>query len=407
MSNEKFKVKFYLKGSYIFMEGSKSESFYIVRQGNVKLSCSSNIIGEEKEKVIGPGDFFGVISAMGRYPHLENAIALTKVSLIEIEHNNFHLLLQKNYPIALKIIRFFSTKLRVFDEYMDTLKADFSFQSVVHSPSEMIKMGEFYLNNNEKNKSLEIFQRFFIAYPNSNLVDKVRKILLEKFEQEFTVQKQPASKKLLRIVQNNSLIFCEHEPGHELYIIKKGNVKITKIIEDREVVLSILKIGDIFGEMSLLEDKPRSASAFAIENVDLITINKLNFKNLVLNQTKIATKIILMLSERIWKSYKQLFNIHIKDPEGKILDILFTLIESSKNTERLNYNFGIKPEEILSLSSFKTDINSYFINKTLQKHSKIFKFDEKNNIVCVNIRELENITNIFRKKYSKNIGFLN
>ena len=49
------------------------------------------------------------------------------------------------------------------------------------------------------------------------------------------------------------MIFSEHEPGEDLYIIQQGKVKITKIINNQEVLLAVLQPGDIFGEMALLE----------------------------------------------------------------------------------------------------------------------------------------------------------
>ena len=51
--------------------------------------------------------------------------------------------------------------------------------------------------------------------------------------------------------------------GYLFYIIQKGQVKITKVVNDNEVMLAVLNPGDIFGEMAILENKPGSASAVA------------------------------------------------------------------------------------------------------------------------------------------------
>ncbi|HPA72406.1 MAG TPA: cyclic nucleotide-binding domain-containing protein, partial [Spirochaetota bacterium] len=61
----------------------------------------------------------------------------------------------------------------------------------------------------------------------------------------------------------NQLIFCEFEPGNEFYFIQSGRVKIVKIVNNTEKTLDVLKPGDVFGEMAILENSPRSATAIA------------------------------------------------------------------------------------------------------------------------------------------------
>ena len=111
-----------------------------------------------------------------------------------------------------------------------------------------------------------------------------------------------------RTYPKDTMIFCESQPGQELYIIQKGSVKITKFVNDNEQLLALLKPGDIFGEMSLLEDKPRSASAIAYEDAVLLAVNKANFKRMASTQPQIITRLTQLLSERIWFVYKQLSN---------------------------------------------------------------------------------------------------
>jgi CRP/FNR family cyclic AMP-dependent transcriptional regulator len=62
----------------------------------------------------------------------------------------------------------------------------------------------------------------------------------------------------------NSVILFEDDPGDALYIVASGQVKVVLIGEDgREVILSVLSDGDFFGEMSLIDDEPRSAHVIA------------------------------------------------------------------------------------------------------------------------------------------------
>ncbi len=111
-------------------------------------------------------------------------------------------------------------------------------------------------------------------------------VYLEGSETEFT-----------RNYPKNTMIFSEVMPGAELYIIQKGSVKITKVVNDSEVLLAVLKPGDIFGEMSLIEDKPRSASAIAYEDTQLLAVNKENFSRMVSTQPQIITRLTQILAE--------------------------------------------------------------------------------------------------------------
>ena len=99
----------FTKDAYITIEGKASnDNFYIIRTGNV--SVIKEALNENE--TLKPGDFFGVISAMSNHNYIENSMALTNVSLIVVRKDQFPLLIQKNNPIAMKIILSFSRKLK-------------------------------------------------------------------------------------------------------------------------------------------------------------------------------------------------------------------------------------------------------------------------------------------------------
>ena len=67
--------------------------------------------------------------------------------------------------------------------------------------------------------------------------------------------------------QKGDIIFCEYEPGDNFYLIQEGSVQIVKIMGNIEKIIDILYPGEIFGEMAILEEAPRSATAMANEKV--------------------------------------------------------------------------------------------------------------------------------------------
>ncbi len=92
----------------------------------------------------------------------------------------------------------------------------------------------------------------------------------------------------------------------------------------------MIKAGDIFGEMAILENRPRSASAISFGDVSLMAINKSNFESMVQAQPQLATRLIQLLSERIWTAYRQLENLTITDLIGRVYDTLLIQIEKQK-----------------------------------------------------------------------------
>ncbi|MEE8441617.1 MAG: cyclic nucleotide-binding domain-containing protein, partial [Spirochaetia bacterium] len=59
--------------------------------------------------------------------------------------------------------------------------------------------------------------------------------------------------------QADEIVFCEYEPGDAFYLIQNGRVQISKIMGDIEKTIDVLQPGEIFGEMAILEEAPRSA----------------------------------------------------------------------------------------------------------------------------------------------------
>ena len=90
-----------------------------------------------------------------------------------------------------------------------------------------------------------------------------------------------------------SIVFGEGFEGHTLYLIKSGEVQVTKKDPSgAEQVLALLKEGDIFGEMSFIDGRPHSATVKAVQNSELLQIEKGQFDKLVDKNPKAAYKIM-------------------------------------------------------------------------------------------------------------------
>ncbi len=393
MVSTQFKVESYIEKSFITVEGKRdSNNFYIIKNGKAKVMKENPVAGEDPFSILGPGDFFGVISCMSGHARIETAVALTNISLISVEREQFGILIQKNPAVAMKIIRFFSKKLRDFDQAITHL----TFKTTAEEdPEHLWSIGEYYLKKRILNHATYAYQRYIQHCPTGpnrdNAIQRLKAI-----KAPLKAAEGPQSASMNRTLSDNTMVFCENEPGNELFIIQGGRVKITKIVEE-EVLLAVLKPGDIFGEMALLENRPRSASAITFGDVTLLAINKANFENMVQQQPQLASRLIQLLSERIWTAYRQLENLMIKDPLGRIYDTLLIQIEKQKikiqpKTPH-NFEFGLKELfHMVGITPEKAEALS--VQLLEDKHIRL----EDGKIICSDMEELDKSVQFYRKK---------
>ena len=109
-------------------------------------------------------------------------------------------------------------------------------------------------------------------------------------DDELTVMSQIVARRDFRVGET---IFKESEDGPSLYVIKKGEVKACKTTPDGELfTLTMMKDGDIFGEMSFLDGRPHSATIVAISDLETYIIQKSDFDTLVDKHPRIIYKLL-------------------------------------------------------------------------------------------------------------------
>jgi CRP/FNR family transcriptional regulator, cyclic AMP receptor protein len=99
-------------------------------------------------------------------------------------------------------------------------------------------------------------------------------------------------------------LFLKGDPGNALYGVRRGRILITTSTSaGKQLTLNVLGSGDIFGEVALLDGRPRTADAIASGGTELFMIRRGDFQNLLQRQPAIALKIIELLCERVrWTS---------------------------------------------------------------------------------------------------------
>jgi len=137
-----------------------------------------------------------------------------------------------------------------------------------------------------------------------------------------------------RTFNAGEMIFSEFEPGDTFYLIQSGRVQLVKLIGEFERTLDILQPSEMFGEMAILENSPRSATAIALDEVKVLEFNSQNFEILLLGNPQIAFKLLKMFCKRIYDSKRRFMILTLQEPQAKIADVFLMLDETITNTDR-------------------------------------------------------------------------
>jgi len=196
------------------------------------------------------------------------------------------------------------------------------------------------------------------------------------------------------------IIFCEYEPGDDFFLIQSGHVKIIKIVSDKEKTLDVLVGGDIFGEMAILEQQPRSATAISQDEVKVLNFNRQNFELLLKTNPEIAIKLLKMFARRIYEAKRQLRVLTFAEPETRVADVLILLAEKqgllSEDASKLAVTAST--EDLLSLTGLKeTDLDKILQSLSVQHKIEI----SGNKIIVSNIKEFERLIHSKQKQQNR------
>ncbi len=147
---------------------------------------------------------------------------------------------------------------------------------------------------------------------------------------------------ITRSYDKDQVIILAEEEGDALFIIADGQVKVSIVSEDgREVILSLLGEGAVFGELSLLDGKPRSANVVATQDTELYMVRRADFLQLIYTVPQIAVGLLAELAARLRKTDRKIEGLALLDVTSRISETLLQLAdEQGSETE-----FGVSLEE--------------------------------------------------------------
>jgi CRP-like cAMP-binding protein len=168
------KAGLYRANSVIYFQGDISDKIYILQQGTVSLNYTDVENGKEVHEIIEKGEFFGVKSALGKYPREENAVVLSDTQVLVLTVPEFEVLAQANTRIIMKMLKVFSNQLRRVHKQVETLLE----KSEAESPEiGLFSAGGYYLKNRQYSQAKYIFSRYLTYYPAGRLAEQASRYL--------------------------------------------------------------------------------------------------------------------------------------------------------------------------------------------------------------------------------------
>ncbi len=133
-----------------------------------------------------------------------------------------------------------------------------------------------------------------------------------------------------RSFTKGQLIILVAESGDSLFIIRKGQVKVSLLHEDgREFILSLLGEGEFFGELALLDDRPRSANVVATEDTELIILKRTDFQELVNRVPAIAVSLLEELAGRLRRTDEQVGGLALLNVYSRVAKTILRMASDS------------------------------------------------------------------------------
>lgn len=127
----------------------------------------------------------------------------------------------------------------------------------------------------------------------------------------------------------DSVIVGQEDRGDSLYVLSRGRVKVVLYGDSgREVILSMFKPGEFFGEMSLLDNQPRSANVIAVEDSSLLVLERAAFAEHLEQHPRTALHVLAEMSRRLRRADSIIGNLALLDVYGRVARFLRELADS-------------------------------------------------------------------------------
>ena len=200
-----------------------------------------------------------------------------------------------------------------------------------------------------------------------------------------------------QVIEAGHVIFKEGEPGDTMYIIQKGRVKITKRVDNVEKILMVLGKGDFFGEMALIRNTPRTATATAVDTCELLAFNREGFLSMISKNSNIAMNIIEKLCIRLEKADNQIRDLAKRDIKSLVISTLNDLRLAQKSADGNVLNVLNYPNTVQEIALQINAINKEVEGEIEKLIASGFVKKDGNNLVILKPEELNKLAGYFKR----------
>ncbi len=362
-------------GHYLTNPGQLLTGFYIIQSG----SFTSIERDRKEQKTLLAGDFFGIEACLTDKAYQKTNYALEESAVLLIKKDEFITLFQEFPSVGIKVMNYFSKTLRKINE--DDTKALSSEEesrateeqtelALIHT---LLEAGSYFFNQKAGlSCSIKIYSYLLDEY-SETLAEDLREVVQSKISTLYNQGALPQTgfpdeMTTIRLAPNR-LIFAEGEVGRHLFTIEKGSVDIFRIIGQKKIVIARLEEGEIFGEMALLESKPRSAGAMTSDGqATLRCIPQGQFNSLIETSPDLTLQLATLFASRIREADRRRLNHNIVDQAARVYDrLLLELEKENVNIESSSpYILNFSGRDVCEKAGLSTENTNAIVSKMIQ-----------------------------------------
>ncbi len=398
----------YSKGSIIYFEGDSDDRVYILQKGRVVITTIDVETKLQTMEQVKQGEFFGVKSAIGHFPREETVRTLEDSVCIVMSSLEFENLFSSNKQLIMKMLRVFSNQLRQIHKKTEAV---LNKNDSINQVSGLFAVAKAFFEDGKWQSCEDVCKNYLRTYPTAPHVNEIKTMLLKadayvkrgvsekdaidddsssQADSSIKLFELPPFKRFEKHYENGQVIITEFERGETFYLIQSGRVQLTKCVNESNKNLDILKPGEFFGEMAILDNSPRSATCVARGHVECLEFNKANFEMLITGNPQLALILLKLFCKRIYDQKRRLRILVIADPQARLADVfcMFDEMNPRPPTADRRRKFNVTESDIahwsgLPFSVVKDELKHFSMSRKIE----IFE----NHIVVNNIIDMRRI----------------
>lgn len=400
------KVVKYSKGSIPYFEGDAADKVFILQSGLAVLKSVDSETGAVQIDQVKSGEFFGVKSALGHFPREETVSILEDSVVVALSVPEFEKLFSDNKALVMKMLRVFSSQLRQIHK-----KTEAMLNKVPEDQQTgMVNVAKAFFQDEEFLSCREVCSKFLKRFPSSSYSESVARLFQEsnlRWEKLKSMQTEPSSfgfssegelkqfalpafERFAKIYEPGQVIISEFEPGDTFYLIQRGDVQLLKCVNGAMKNLDILKPGEFFGEMAILDNSARSATCMAKTKVKCLEFSKENFEILITGNPQLALSLLKLFCKRIYDQKRRFRILGMKDLMIRICDVFLMLdeMQSAPGDVSRERRFNVTISDVAHWAGLSQETTRDELSKLEEKH-RIEVFD--NYMVVENIADMKRL----------------